>query len=265
MPGSEAENHPFVQALGETIAALTYLRESGVKTLPVEPEVWRAFTAPTPAQALPRVPAPAQAERPAPQGAPADTPEARAATLAALRAQIAACRGCDHAADSPRLEGQGPCYNPIVAVVNGAQAPGDDPIAIGSRLEGEAGALFERMFAAIGLARAALYVTPALKCPAAGRPGAAALRVCSAHLRRELTLVNPRAIVLLGPIAARAVHPTGVAATGKVGQWSLLGRIPTITLHHPMRLILAGKELADPLKRENWAALKALQARLRTP
>ena len=40
MPGSEAENHPFVQALGETIAALTYLRESGVKTLPVEPEVW---------------------------------------------------------------------------------------------------------------------------------------------------------------------------------------------------------------------------------
>ena len=75
----------------------------------------------------------------------------------------------------------------------------------------------------------------------------------------------PTLIVLLGPIAARAVHPTGVAATGKVGQWSLLGRIPTITLHHPMRLILAGKELADPLKRENWAALKALQARLRTP
>ena len=56
-----------------------------------------------------------------------------------------------------------------------------------------------------------------------------------------------------------------MAATGKVGQWSLLGHIPTITLHHPMRLILAGKDLVDPLKRENWNALRALQARLRTP
>ena len=264
MPGSDVENHPFVQALDDTLAALTYLRESGVKTLPIEPEVWRAFTAPTPAQAMPRVPAPAQAERPAPQGAPADTPDARAAVLSALRGQIAACQGCPYAAET-KLEGQGPCYNPEVAVVNGAQLAGDDPIAIGSRLEGEAGALFDKMFGVIGLTRAALYVTPALKCPATGRPTQAALRVCSAHLRRELTLVNPRAIVLLGPVAARALHPTGVAATGKVGQWSLLGHIPTITLHHPMRLILAGKDLVDPLKRENWNALRALQARLRTP
>ena len=41
--------------------------------------------------------------------------------------------------------------------------------------------------------------------------------------------------------------------------------IPTITLHHPMRLLMAGPGLADPLKRENWAALQALRARLRQP
>ncbi len=263
MPASDQTEHPFVQALNETIAALTFLREGGVKTLPVEPEAWRAFTAPTPAQAMPHVPPPAQAARPPAAGSPADTPEARAAALAALRAQTAACRGCALAAGEARLTGTGPCYNPAVAVVNGAQLPGDDPIAIGSRLEGEAGALLDKMFGAIGLPRASLYLTPALKCPAAGRPTATALRACAAHLRAELTLVNPRAIVLLGPVAARALHPTGVAATGKVGQWSLLGRIPTITLHHPMRLLLAGERLADPLKRENWTALKALQARLR--
>lgn len=263
MPASDPAGHPFVQALDETIAALTFLREGGVKTLPVEPATWRALTAPTPAQAMPRIPPPAQAAHLPAEGRSADTPAAREAALAAFNAQIPACRGCELAAKEGRLKGVGACYNPAVAVVNGAQLPGDDPIAIGSRLEGEAGALLDKMFGAIGLSRTSLYVTPALKCPAAGRPTAAALRACAAHLRAELTLVNPRAIVLLGPVAARTLHPTGVAATGKVGQWSLLGRIPSITLHHPMRLILAGESLADPLKRENWAALKALQARLR--
>ena len=255
MPGSET--HPLVAALDDAISALTALRESGTKPLPVEPDTWRAFAAPTPAQALPRVPEPTRAAR-----GGGDTPEARAAAMEALCETFAACQGCPYAAEG-RARGEGPAYNPDVAVVNGARLEGDDPVALGSRLEGEAGALFDRMFAAIGLARPALYLTPALKCPVRGRPGNAAIRVCANLLRRELALVNPRAIVLLGPVAARAVHPTGVAATGKVGQWSLLGAIPTITLHHPMRLLLAGEALSTPLKRENWAALQALRDRLR--
>ena len=263
MPGFE--EHPFVRALDDTIAALTLMRENGIKTLPVEPAVWAVFAAPSPAQALPRVPPPTQTARPAPPGVPGDTPEARQAAMDALRESIAACRGCVHACERSRLVGQGPVFNPRVAVVNGAELSGDTPVALGSRLEGEAGALLDKMLAAIGLARPMLYLTAAMKCPVDKRPANEALRVCAAFLRHELTLVNPGAIVLLGPVAARALHPAGVAATGKVGQWNLLGHIPTITLHHPMRLLMAGPGLADPLKRENWAALQALRARLRQP
>lgn len=263
MPGSDPSEHPFVRALDDVIAAYSLMRECGVKALPVDPGAWAAFAAPSPAQAMPRVPPPAQAERPAPGGAPADTPADRDAAMGLLRDDLRACRACAYGAAEGRLLGQGPAYNPDVALVNGAALEGGDPVAVGSRLEGEAGALLDRMLAAIGLARPALYVTHALKCPVSGRPPAEALRACSAHLRRELALVNPRAIVLLGPVAARAVHGSGASAIGTVGQWGLLGRIPTIALHHPMRLLLAGDALSVNLKRENWAALQALRDRLR--
>lgn len=261
MPDSDPHEHPFVRTLDDVIAAYTLMREEGVKTLPVDPAVWAAFAAPTPAQTMPQVPPPAQAARPAPAGA--DTPEARAAAVEALREDLRVCRACAYGAAEGRLFGVGPAYNPDVAIVNGAALVGDDPVALGSRLEGEAGALLDKMLGAIGLARASLYVTPALKCPVSGRPPAEALRACGARLRRELTLVNPRAVILLGPVAARAVHQTGASAIGTVGQWGLLGRIPTIALHHPMRLLMAGDALATDLKRQNWAALQALRDRLR--
>lgn len=162
--------------------------------------------------------------------------------------------------------GRGEPWGARVAVVNGACLVGNDATAQGSRLEGEAGVLLERMFAAIGLSPADLYITSALKCPVRGRPEGAALRACSAHLRKELLLVAPQAVVLLGPVAAKALYPQGVAATGRVGQWNLLeGRLPTVTIHHPMRLLLLGETLSVPLKRENWAALQSLRDRLRPP
>lgn len=265
MPDSDFSDHPAVQAIDAAIDALTYLREGGTKLVPVSPEVWRAFATPpaqTAARALPGVPEPARAERAAAAGA-TDTPAERAAAMATLRQDIAACQGCAYAAPE-RLQGRGEPWGARVAVVNGACLVGDDATAQGSRLEGEAGALLGKMFAAIGLTPTDLYITSALKCPTQGRPESPALRACAAHLRKELLLVAPQAIVLLGPVAAKALFPQGIASTGRVGQWNLFeGRIPTVALHHPMRLLLAGETLSVPLKRENWAALQALRDRLR--
>lgn len=265
MPDSEFADHPAVQAIDAAIDALTYLREGGTKLVPVSPEVWRAFVTPpaqATARAMPGVPEPARAERVAATGS-TDTPAERAAAMATLRQDIAMCQGCVYATPE-RLQGRGEPWGARVAVINGACLAGDDATAQGSRLEGEAGVLLEKMFAAIGLTPADLYVTSALKCPVQGRPEAPALRACAAHLRKELLLVAPQAVVLLGPVAAKALFPQGIASTGRVGQWNLLeGRIPTVALHHPMRLLLAGDALSVPLKRENWAALQALRDRLR--
>ena len=267
MPESDDKAHALLEALDGTIAALTNLRENGSKRIPVEPSAWRAFCAslaetPAPAPApMPAVPAPSTVGSKT-QAKP-ETPEQRHASLELLRRESATCQACACACEA-RFFGIGNAYNPAVAIVNGACMLGDTPTAQGSRLEGEAGELLSKMLRAIGLNLPDLYVTPALKCGvASGKPPQTALAECSQTLRRELTAVNPRVVILLGQTAARTLFPRGLASTGKVGVWELIeGKIPAVTLHHPMRLLLLGEQLAYEKKRENWHVLQALQKRL---
>lgn len=263
MPESDFATHPLVAALTDTIDALTVARECGTKMVPIDAESWRMLCSHArPAAApLPHVPEPARAER-LPDGRAQDTPADRTQAMAMLRAEITQCSRCLYAAPD-RMAATGLPYNPPVAVVNSPCLSGDSPTAAGSRLEGDAGVLLHKMFAAIGLPPDQLYVTSALKCCITGKPDPIALKHCSELLRKELKLVQPQVIVLLGAVAARTLYPNGVAATGQVGVWNLLeGKIPTMTLHHPMRLLLLGDELSIPLKRENWSALQAIKQRL---
>lgn len=263
MPDSDFANHPLVAALNDTIEALTVARESGMKMVPVAESVWHDLCAPSRPQpkAMPRVPEPARANR-LPEGRAPDTPDNRNQMMALLREEIAKCEHCKYASPD-RIPAIGSAYNPPIAVVNSPCLSGDSETACGSRLEGEAGVLLHKMFAAIGLAPDQLYITSALKCSITGKPDPVALKHCSELLRKELKLVQPQVIVLLGAVAARTLYPNGVAATGQVGVWNLLeGKIPTMTLHHPMRLLLLGETLSVPLKKENWSALQAIKQRL---
>ncbi len=258
--------HPLVQALDETINALNYLREGGTKTVDISPAVWSAFVRPpqqvTEARAMPTLPETTRAEQGQAQG---DTPELRQTAFNALNATISQCNKCPYAA-ATRATGQGEIYHPQVAIINGANLTGDTPVAQHSRLEGEAAALLEKMFDAIGVKLSQCYLTPALKCSVPRAPTSDALQLCAAHLRQELRLVCPKAIVLLGPTAAKSLFTSGIAATGKVGQWALLNvgniSIPAITIHHPARILMLDNVLSVTLKRENWAALQALRTRL---
>ncbi|MEG1933106.1 MAG: uracil-DNA glycosylase [Kiritimatiellia bacterium] len=264
MPDSNGTSSPFVELLDETIDALTYLREGGVKMTPVDPAVWQAFVTPVPtvrASVLPSIPEPVRAMR---SSVVADTPQQRETALEMFRAEIAQCQRCSDCAEAARVLGSGSPFNAQVMVLNGACLEGEESVAQGSRLEGESGELFNKMFAAIGLSRSDLYITSVLKCRVTGRPKAATLQACSDYLQNEIRLVNPKVLVLLGAVAVKAIYPTGGVSAGRVAVWNRLGNgLPTLTLHHPMRLLLLGKTMADPLKRENWAALQLLRDKLK--
>lgn len=273
MPESDFADHPAVQAVDAAIEALTVLRESGVKMMPVNPAVWQDFIAPpavrpvkatpTPAAPLPEVPPPTRAKRAA-KTESGDTPEERAAAFAELTGAIKACQSCPYAAEQHFI-GHGTVYHPRVMIVNGACLMGDSAMAEGSRLEGAAGELLQKMFTAIGYSADDLYITSALKCPVQGRPEASALKTCATFLHREIRTVRPDFIVMLGDVAAKSVIPGGAAATAKVGQLHLFGNaIPAIKLHHPMRILMLDDRLARPLKQDNWDALKLLKTRLQS-
>ncbi len=255
-------DHPIIQALDDTIGALTYLREGGTKMVQVDPRVWQDFIV-SPSEVMPKIPEPTRVQ----QHHTPETPMQHSVAIDTLQQSITACNRCAYARTDGRALGVGDHYHPPLAIVNGAGMLGDHPMAQGSRLEGEAGALLAKMFEAIGFKMGSLYLTHAMKCAVEKKPENEALQVCAKFLRSELLLVHPKAIVLLGPLAAKALFVTGVAASGKVGQWNLFSmggvQIPTITLHHPMRLLLLGDKLSVPLKRENWTALQTLREKLK--
>lgn len=268
MPVSDFSENPIVQVLDDAIAAVTLLRENGMKLVSLDPHVWAKFCAPLPAAAserrlagLPQIPQPNEVQ---PSGSGRiETPDDRQHVMQLVNEAFAMCRACCYAGNA-RFGSRGNVYNPPVAIVNGPCLLGDTPPAVGSHLEGEAGALLDKMMAAIGLKPESLYITPALKCGIPrGKADVTALSTCAKLLRKELQAVNPRAIVLLGPVAAQTLCPGERAMAGTIGLWHVFeGNVPMVTLHHPMRLILAGEALSVPMKQENWRVLQALRVRL---
>lgn len=262
MPASEASLKAMAALLDETLDTLACLQETGVRQVRLSPTTWSALVAPLPSESVPEPVARPAAEQPPEQPAAAGS-AAKSQALETLRRAVDACRACP-LATGQRWRGVGSPDAPV-AVVNAACMEGDAEPAVGSRLEGDAGKLFDRMFSAIGLSRADLYITSALKCPVPGKPDGRAMLACRKHLVAELRAVSPKVIVALGPVAAKVLFPNASADwIQHPGRWNVFdNRTPAMLLHHPMRIILLGEAVSRQLKADNWNALKALRDRLR--
>jgi DNA polymerase len=135
-----------------------------------------------------------------------------AAPLDAMRAAAARCAGCDlsrHA--SQTVFGRGPADARIVMV---GEQPGDQEDLKGAPFVGPAGEVLDRALAEVGLPRAQLYVTNAVKhfkfTPRGKRrihqtPGPADIAACRPWIEAELELIHPEILVCLGATAARAL------------------------------------------------------------
>lgn len=272
-PPFDPTQHPAVQAIDAAIEAVTQLRESGVKTLNIDNDIWATFcspikvAAPKPqpvtasqkaAAAMPIVATPSQVQR---ASANHPTPDSLNAAMAILDNEITKCQLCPLASTS-RCTAQGERFAPKVMVINGAYMLGDRPEAIGSRLEGPAGEMLWKMLAAIQLSPNDVYLTHAIRCPVQGRPPRDAMLRCSEWLKREIKTIAPKAILLLGPYAGSTLFPNASATSTSVGKWLLFNGIPCLSIHHPMRLQLLDDDIARPMKMENWTALKAFRQRI---
>ena len=129
---------------------------------------------------------------------------------------------------------------------------------------GRAGQLLDRMFAAIGLSRAApdpgaaLYLTNVLpwRPPGDRDPEAEEIAMMRPFVERHVALVDPDVVVLMGNTPCKAVlGQTGILRLR--GQWAEVWGKPVLPMTHPRDL------LRTPLaKREAWADLLSLKARL---
>ena len=179
-------------------------------------------------------------------------------TLEELRAALEAFELCELKKGARNLVFSDGVPGARVMIVG--EAPGRDEDRAGRPFVGRAGQLLDRMLAAIGLGRdASVYITNVMpwRPPQNRDPRPEEIAMMKPFLARHVALAAPDLLVLVGNISCQAVlGKRGI--TRLRGTWQeALGR-PALPMLHPAYL------LRQPLaKRETWADLLALQARLR--
>jgi DNA polymerase len=138
-----------------------------------------------------------------------------------------------------------------------SDCPDHDDVSAGSLLAGEAGRLFDRMLAAIGLARGDIHLASVCaKRPTGGRVPPQEAGQLAALARHHVGLVAPRALLVVGNAASRAILATDAAAArGRSHSFNHSDReMPVVASYHPRHLLER-----PALKAGAWADLRALK------
>lgn len=146
------------------------------------------------------------------------------------------------------------------------EGPGAEEDARGEPFVGQAGKLLDAMLAAIELKRGEnVYIANAVKCRPPGNrtPEADEMAACKPYLKRQIGLLKPKLIVLLGKAAVHAVlgeDASLASLRGKTLSYSDGAlTIPVIVTYHPAYLL---RTLPD--KSKAWEDLCRARTLMRT-
>ncbi|HLZ98367.1 MAG TPA: uracil-DNA glycosylase [Steroidobacteraceae bacterium] len=170
-----------------------------------------------------------------------------------LRERVAACTRCGLSATRTQtVFGVGNLRAEWLVV---GEAPGAEEDRQGEPFVGRAGQLLNAMLRAIGLAREQVYIANVLKCrpPQNRDPVAAETVECLPFLDRQIALLKPKIMLVVGRIAAQNLLRTDAklgALRQQVHTYGASG-VPLIVTYHPAYLLRSPAE-----KRKAWEDLK---------
>ena len=170
-----------------------------------------------------------------------------------LAVRVSNCTACDlHCSRTQTVFGVGNQTSDWLII---GEAPGADEDAQGEPFVGRAGRLLNAMLAAIGLTREQVFITNVLKCrpPNNRDPQPAEIEQCQAFLQRQIELLSPKLILVVGRIAAQHLLQTQQAVgrlRGKVHRL-FASDIPLVVTYHPAYLLRKPIE-----KRKAWQDLQ---------
>lgn len=139
------------------------------------------------------------------------------------------------------------------------EAPGADEDAQARPFVGRAGQLLTKIIEAIGMKREEVLIGNVNRCRPPGNrpPTAEEASVCKPFLLREIAVVQPEVIVVLGNTAMKNLLDTREGITRLRGRFQDYKGIKVMPTFHPAYL------LRDPSKkRETWEDLKQVRAYL---
>jgi uracil-DNA glycosylase family 4 len=141
--------------------------------------------------------------------------------------------------------------NPSAKVFFIGEAPGAAEDLEGRSFVGRSGKLLDAILRSIGLdIDRDIFIASVLKCrpPDNRKPKADEAEACAPHLSRQLSLVAPEVVVILGATALSRLLPEAdfAASVGRFTEITLGGRrVPALTIYHPAYLLYSPKKKAD--------------------
>ncbi len=146
--------------------------------------------------------------------------------------------------------------NPDGRVMFVGEAPGREEDRLGLPFVGRSGQLLDRMLAAIGLDRTAVYIANAVpwRPPGNRTPTPEETEICRPFIERQITLADPDILVPLGSPSAKMLLNTNAGITRIRGQWreyetgkrtirAMATLHPAYLLRQPLQKRLAWRDL----------------------
>lgn len=179
------------------------------------------------------------------------------------------CQGCKLSETRTQVVvGVGNVPNNLMVIGEGPGAKEDET---GEPFVGRAGQLLTKIFESVGIHRPKdLYITNTVKCrpPNNRDPEADEIDACNGFLRRQLHLVKPKILVLLGNPSLKTVLGKEHSITKVRGQWFkrevsyMDDPLYIMPLFHPSYLLrYASKEKGSP-KWLTWNDMKEIKTAL---
>lgn len=171
---------------------------------------------------------------------------------AELQASVQACQQCNLAKTRTQtVFGSGDAKADWLIV---GEAPGAEEDRRGEPFVGKAGQLLTNMLVAIGLPRETVFIMNVLKCrpPNNRDPKPEESAACRSYLERQIELLQPKVIIVVGRIAAQSLLKTDLPLGRMRGRMHQLPdtNIPVVVTYHPAYLLRKPSE-----KRKAWQDL----------
>lgn len=186
----------------------------------------------------------------------------KASTLSELRAILNNFEGCNlknTAANTVFGEG---CESAKIMLIG--EAPGADEDRIGKPFVGRCGKLLDKMFDAIQINREECYITNVLpwRPPGNRTPTDEEISICLPFLKRQIELIKPDFVLLLGGIALKTVMDSNESISRTRGKWleyitSDNHKIDVLATYHPSYLLRSTAQ-----KSKVWADLIRLKIKI---
>jgi DNA polymerase len=252
---AEQADERFVPDEIPSIAKAASAPKAGGSRIAALPSLARRKAAPireTPAAAVPHEPAsqePSAVERVSSSSPIADD------TIESIRAEIGDCTRCPLAAMGRKqvVHSAGNFDADLMFV---GEAPGADEDDQGSPFVGRAGQLLTKIIESIGLKREDVFIGNINRCrpPGNRQPVPVETAACRPFLLREIAVVKPQVIVVLGATAAQNLLQTKIPISKLRGNFQDYFGVKVMPTFHPAYL------LRDPhKKREVWEDMKKVR------